>query len=371
VSVVVIGSDPGALAIAAELARSGLPVRLAELPENAVSLESVREAGGVTVVSGWYGSRTEPVAVAENLVEAVRGAELVFVVTACFAQRSIVEAIAPALADGQALCFFNGAGGALVARQVLAAVGKQIPVGEANTLPYIVRPAGPGAVQADRKPGGVLFAAIPSAATPALLGRLQAVWPFIEAAESVWETALINYGAVDHVATTLANLGTLEGRVGGMLLWGEGATPGVTRLLEAVDGELFAIRKALGLGDQRRYRDFLIEQGMAPDVGPALYDVLRASLLVSVPIPSGPRALETRFIHDDIPYPLVLAASVGDEVGVETPVIDGLIAIGSALVGRDFRAEGRTLASLGLAGQGAAGLRRFAETGEPGTPRGS
>jgi opine dehydrogenase len=203
------------------------------------------------------------------------------------------------------------------------------------------------------------------------LARLQAYWPVISAAESVWETALINYGAVDHVATTLANLGPLENRTGGMLLWGEGATPGVVRLLEAVDGEFFALRQALGFADQRRYRDFLIEQGMARDVGPALYEVLRASLLVSVPIPTGPRALETRFIHDDIPYPLVLASTVGDEIGVETPVIDGLIALGSALAGRDFRAEGRTLASLGLAGQGVDGLRQFAETGLLPASRGS
>jgi hypothetical protein len=49
---------------------------------------------------------------------------------------------------------------------------------------------------------------------------------------------------------------------------------------------------------------------------------------------------------------------------VETPVIDGLIAITSAMLGRDFRAEGRTLAKLGLAGAGTDGLRRFTETGE-------
>jgi hypothetical protein len=56
---------------------------------------------------------------------------------------------------------------------------------------------------------------------------------------------------------------------------------------------------------------------------------------------------------------------MGDEVGVQTPVIDGLIAITSVMLDRDFAEEGRTLSKLGLAGGGAEGLRSFAETGEP------
>ena len=79
--------------------------------------------------------------------------------------------------------------------------------------------------------------------------------------------------------------------------------------------------------------------------------------------PTGPDALQSRYLTEDIPYALVLASSIGEEVGVATPVIDGLIAIGGAMLGRDFRAEGRTLATLGLAGGGVDGLRAFAESG--------
>src|SRR5207253_7295607 len=117
------------------------------------------------------------------------------------------------------------------------------------------------------------LAALPATSTEALLGKVADVWPYMSAAESVWETILINYNAIDHVATMLANVGTLENRTGGMLLWGEGATPSVVRAIEAVDAELLAIRRALGLRDERRYRDFLIAQGFAPDVGPSLFDV--------------------------------------------------------------------------------------------------
>jgi opine dehydrogenase len=369
VRVAVLGSGGGALAIAADLASAGRDAVLADLPEFAENLAPVREQGGVRVVAGLYGARIEPVRVAEGVAEAVHGAELVIVVVPCFGHEPFMRVLAPMLAEDQSLLFFGEGSGSIIARVALAEAGEQgVRVGETNTLPYLARPAGPGGVTADRKIGGVLLAGIPSAVTKELLDLVTDVWPYISPAESVWETVLINYNAIDHVATMVANAGTVENRTGGMLLWGEGATPSVVRVIEAVDGELLAIRRALGLADERRYRDFLIAQGFAPDAGPELYDVMRASKLVQGYAVTGAEGLKTRYITEDVPYALVLAASIGDEVGVGTPLIDGLIAITSTMLARDFGAEGRTLAKLGLAGGGADGLRRFAETGE--TPAG-
>jgi hypothetical protein len=44
-------------------------------------------------------------------------------------------------------------------------------------------------------------------------------------------------------------------------------------------------------------------------------------------------------------------------------VIDGLIAVTSAMLGRDLRKEGRTLERLGLAGKAVAEIRAIAESG--------
>jgi opine dehydrogenase len=366
VRVAVLGSGAGALAVAADLAHAGRDVVLADLPEFVPNLLPVREQGGVRVVAGLYGARVELVRVAGSVEEAVDGSELVVVVVPCFGHEPFVRALTPLLKEEQSLLFLGEGSGSVVARLALVAAGKQaVRVGETNTLPYLARPAGPGGVTADRKIGGVLLAGIPSAVTKELLDLVSDVWPFVSAAESVWETVLVNFNAIDHVATMVANAGTAENRTGGMLLWGEGATPSVVRVIESVDAELFAIRRALGLSDERRYRDFLIAQGFAPDAGPELYDVMRASKLVLGYAPTGPEGLNTRYITEDVPYALVLAASMGDEVGVQTPVIDGLIAITSVMLDRDFAEEGRTLSKLGLAGGGGEGLRSFAETGEP------
>jgi opine dehydrogenase len=363
-NVAVLGSGGGALAVAADMARSGREVTLADLPAFAGNLDAVRERGGVGVATGWSGVQQEPVGVADSVTKAVEDAELVLVIVPCFGHEPFMRELAPVLRPGQSLLFIGEGSGSIVARRALTAAGSHgVVVGETNTLPYLARPVRPGIVTADRKTGGVLLAATPASDTEGLQKLVADVWPYLSAAESVWDTVLINFNAIDHVATMLANAGTLENRAGGMLLWGEGATPAVVRVIERVDAELLGIRGALGLTDRRRYRDFLIDQGFAPDAGPGLYEVVRASKLVQGYCPTGPDALQSRYLTEDIPYALVLASSIGAEVEVRTPVIDGLIAIGGAMLGRDFVAEGRTLGSLGLGGVGVEGLRRYAETG--------
>jgi opine dehydrogenase len=56
-------------------------------------------------------------------------------------------------------------------------------------------------------------------------------------------------------------------------------------------------------------------------------------------------------------------SALGDATGVATPVIDGLIALSSAMLGRDFAGEGRSLEHLGLAGRTAEEVRRVFELG--------
>ncbi|MGQ0847556.1 MAG: NAD/NADP octopine/nopaline dehydrogenase family protein [Actinomycetota bacterium] len=360
----VLGSGGGALAVAAELAAKWNVV-LADLPEFESNLDPVRQRGGITVSSDWVGPQTVPVEVASSIHEAVVASDLVIVVVPCFGHERFVAALTPILSNGQALLFLGEGSGSIVARRALLAAGKEeVTVGESNTLPYLARPVGPGQVAAFRKSGGVLVSALPALNTKAILDLCLPSWPCLTPAQSVWDTVLINYNAIDHVATMVANAATIESRRGGMLLWGEGATPAVVRTIERVDLELLTLRAALGLIDLRRYRDFLVAQGLAPDKSADLYQTVRASRLMAGYVPTGDGGLiDTRYITEDVPYSLVLASSIGRVLGIGTPVIDGLIAVTSAMLGQDFRAQGRTLSTLGLAGLDGPGLRRFADTG--------
>jgi opine dehydrogenase len=59
-----------------------------------------------------------------------------------------------------------------------------------------------------------------------------------------------------------------------------------------------------------------------------------------------------RYMLEDTRLGLSLLVSVGRWAGVPTPVAQGLLALASAVTGRDLYGEGRTLENLGLAALG-------------------
>lgn len=389
--VAVLGSGGGALAVAADMSRHGRATTLADFDDFMSNLEPVAANGGVTVTNDWHGPETHPVTVAPDIPQAIHEAALIVTVVPCFAHDRWVAAIAPHVTADQTVLFLGEGSGAIVARRAIAA---PTVIAEANTLPYLARPTGPGSVTAFRKLGGVLIATLPADTAPAttdtasattdtatadtadtgatphdtdhIMNLIDDVWPYATATDTVWNTVLANYNAIDHVAAMIANAGTLQNRSGGMLLWGEGATPAVVNVIDTVDNELLALRQALNSKEPRRYQDFLVAQGFAPDLGPGatLFDTVRASKLVVSYAPTGDAGgLDTRYVTEDVPYALVLASSLGEATGVPTPVVDGLVDIASSMLGRDFRAEGRTLATLGLDGLDTTGLIGFARTG--------
>ena len=362
----VLGSGAGALTIAGELGLAGVEVMVADFPEFAPGLEPVAEQGGVRIKCDWHGESVAPIAaISDDPATAAKGAPLLIVSVPSFGHVPFAEALAPVVEDGQTVLWMGEGGGTLSMVTALRAAGRHpdAVLGESNTLPYGARVRGPGLIWAIRKAGGTLVAALPASSSERVFDVAHAIWPWTTRAENIWETVLLNFNAIDHVATLLLNLGRVEGRTGSMLLWGEGATPGVANAIEAVDGELLALRGALGLANRKRYPDYLVEQGFADSVKGSLHETLQSSFLASGTFPCGPEALQSRYITEDVPYALVLASSIGDEVEVDTPVIDGLIALASAVTKIDWRGQGRTLATWGLGGAGTKGLRRAAEEG--------
>jgi opine dehydrogenase len=74
----------------------------------------------------------------------------------------------------------------------------------------------------------------------------------------------------------------------------------------------------------------------------------------------APGALDTRWLSEDVPYGLATWALLGDALGVDTPTIDALVTLASAVLRTDFRASAPGLDELGLAGLDAAGMLAMA-----------
>ncbi|HYO28997.1 MAG TPA: NAD/NADP octopine/nopaline dehydrogenase family protein, partial [Thermomicrobiales bacterium] len=62
----------------------------------------------------------------------------------------------------------------------------------------------------------------------------------------------------------------------------------------------------------------------------------------------APGALDTRWLSEDVPYGLATWALLGDALGVDTPTIDALVTLASAVVRTDFRASAPGLDAAGM-----------------------
>jgi opine dehydrogenase len=360
----VLGSGAGALTTAVELSGHGVAVTVADFPQFSAGIEAIAQAGAVRMQCQWHGDQVAPIAgTSTDPATAVAHHRLIIVSVPSFGHQPWADLLAGVLTDGQQVLWVGEGGGALSLATALRRSGRRpaVDIAETNSLPYGARVKGPALVSASRKTGGTVVAGLP-AASP-LIDVAHRIWPWVTPAQNVWETVLLNFNAIDHVPPIVCNLGTIEGRTSSMLLWGEGATPAVARVIEGIDNELLAIRAALGIANDVGYAKYLVQQGFAAEFKGSLYATLASSGFASSVFDCGPDALKTRFITEDVPYAQVLMSSLGAEVGVPTPTIDAMITLASIAAETDFRAQGRTLADFDLAGVGRDGLIAAATDG--------
>ncbi|MCP4627095.1 MAG: hypothetical protein GY850_26840 [bacterium] len=129
-------------------------------------------------------------------------------------------------------------------------------------------------------------------------------------------------------------------------------------------GSDFRIGKALGI-DLPDGVEMMVESGYGPRG--TLWESLNGSAGLT-PV-KGPDSLTNRYVTEDVPYGLVAWSSLGQAVGVATPVIDALIAIGESIMGKNCRQDGRNLEKMGLAGMNLQQIKLFLETGQRVTDR--
>ncbi|QVL50130.1 MAG: NAD/NADP octopine/nopaline dehydrogenase family protein [Thiocapsa sp.] len=341
--IAVLGAGSGGLALAGSLARRGFGVRLWN--RDAERLQTLRDAGHIRL-RGCLAADVPLPQCTTDLAEAVRGAALILVVTTADAHESIATRLAPLLEAGQCILLCPGrTGGAIVVRATIARLpcARGILVAEAQSLVYACR-AEAACVNLIGTKALVPVAAYPAADIELVLRRVSPLFDCFQAAPTVLHTGLENIGAIFHPAIVLFNAAAIE-RGDGFYLYRD-MTPCLAECLLALDRERIAIGAAFGI---RLYSIFdWIKRAYPMTEGDTLCTRFRNNPAYSDIL--APTALNSRLLTEDLPTGLVPMAALGAAAGIETPLMDALIDLGSAILGRDFRAEGRTLERLGLAG---------------------
>jgi len=356
--IAVLGAGAGGTALAFDYAFNGHEVRLFDFPQFPQNVGVIAETGRVTAEGDISGSAKVAYA-GHDIGEAMRDAELIYVVGPAYSTEPFGKAVAGMLRPGQTVIVSPGScGGALAFKQAagLALGDDSVRVAETSTLHYAVRLEKPGHVRVFLKlKAGNLLAALPNEHTGDILRLVSDVYPGMEAAESVLQTSLQNANPVIHPAVTLANAARIEGTGGDFLFYEEGVSDSTGRLIQAVDQERIAIGAHLGI-------TVLPDPVLGMRQGYMLADNY-ASAYREAPgflgIPAQPR-LDHRYLNEDVGYGLVFMSRLARQVGVETPTMDSIIQIASVLMDRDYAGEAlRTPKTLGIDGLSAAELRRL------------
>lgn len=346
--ITVLGAGAGGTAVAFDCASYGHDVRIFDFDQFPDNIATIAEQGGINAEGDISG--IGPIAYSgHDINEALREAELIYVVGPAYSTEPFGEAVAGKLSAGQTVIVSpSSCGGALAFKRAAGLVlnDESIRVAETSTLHYAVRLTEPGRIRVFLKlKAGNLLAALPGERTRDILELIADVYPSMEPAESVLQTSLQNANPIIHPAVTLSNAARIEMTGGDFLFYEEGVSDSVGRLIEALDKERIAIGRELGIS-------------ILPD--PELG--MRQGYMLEANYGSGYRKapgflgigaqpqLDHRYLNEDVGYGLVFMSKLGRQIGVATPGIDAVIHVASIVMGRDYRAEAlRTPESLGIA----------------------
>ena len=361
-TVAIIGAGIGGIYLAAELGIAGYKLRLHDVDD--ARLSDIRAFGGIDV----GGERAGFAAVeraTSDLLSAVDGADVVVVVTGGNAQVTVARSLARLLGDGQVILLIQGnTGGSLIVRRALDDAGchADVAVAEMDNYPYSCRRLSPTRIRPIVAKRWLQIAAFPGNRIASVHQRLSRLFPQAVASPNVLYTGFTNANAMLHVANCVANAARIESG-DSYRFYGEGVTPAVARLYQAINRERVAVAAAFGAAVPT-----------LEDWFDRVYGVREANLVETCrrltynsdgpyQATGTPSSLEHKFITEDVPAGLIPMSARGAAAGVPTPAIDALVAVVQSMTGKDFAAEARTLARLGLSGMSATEIRRVMDEG--------
>ncbi len=367
--VAVLGGGNGGHAVAANLSLNGFKVNFFELPRFAESFEKVLRTREVRIEGVSIDGVAKLNLATTDIGQAIKDAEVIFVITPAFGHKPLAEVCAPFVQDGQIIVLMPGSGGSLEFAKIFKEkkIKKDITFAESSTLPYGARLKGPGHVSilihAIVLPTGVF----PSKRTNDIIPKLKQFYSTIIPTIDVLEAAINNPNPIVHPVATLLSATRIEHAKGEFYLYAEGMTPSVARTFESLNEERLSICKALGyklyhwdnlefkgykLGETEeecRYR--ILNTSMDASFGK---DGIYAGIKMK-----GPENLKDRFVTEDVPYGMVLVSTLGEMIGVPTPTHNAVIQLTSVINRTDYWKTSRGVKELGLSKLDKQGLKKF------------
>lgn len=365
-AIAVIGAGNGGLAAVADLWHRGHEVTLWN--RGAGALEEIRTGGGVAYDAPFGSGFASLTTVTTRIEEAIDEAEVILVCLPAVAHAHVAGVIGPKLRSDQIIVLNPGGllGSVAFARDLrTAGHGDWLNIGETGTLSYICRKTGPASIRITSVAVDLPFAALPGHETQELIRRLDDVLPSLKGEANILAAGISSINTVLHPPAMVLAAAWIEQTGGDFRYYADTAVTSVARLMEAIDRERLLIARAWGVNAEP-FLEVFARIGSTSTAAAAAGDFGQA-LIDSEPNRDirAPRSLDTRYLHEDIPFGIVPLADLGRAAGVATPVLDAIITITSTIAARDYHAEGRTLAGVGLGNLSQGDVVRMLEQQRP------
>lgn len=335
--IAIIGAGAVGCATAAMLSQKGFEIRLYN--RTLKKIQPIQERGGVDVIDKELNYFVRIEKITDNIVEAVKGADLILVMTTCNAHREIAKSLASIICNGQVLLLCSGGAGILEFVRIWKELGvaSQLLLGETATMPYSARMLTPTQVKVVRLANTTRASAFPGKRTPELCEVIAPLFDTIPV-KNVLDTGINNPNWLIHPMPMVLNYAEAERKKGLFSLMNEGMTESVLRALDAFDKERMSLQRMLGL-PMLSVDDLYTEFGS----GPWVYRVKGEPMGIKDKI-------HPRYLDEDIPYGSMFLASLGNSIGVRTPIMDATNLLSEVITGKDYWREARTCDRLGLSG---------------------
>lgn len=275
-------------------------------------------------------------------LSSVATADLVYITTQTNVHEQLIQRIAPLLRKGQVVLITPGYFSTAYFLRHCPNKDLTIIEGESSTIDCRVDDTGFVRVgfRNVRNPVGVY----PVENLPKVRDMLESMQFHYVYLSSVVEAALHNPNMMVHTVGAVMSIPRIEKTKGDYCMYWEVWTPSVYRILDQLDKEKMDVLEHLGYErlnyfDACKYRNSLDDSIDAR----AVFEEYAASPYRA----KGPVVVDSRYISEDVPQGLVMLESLGRHLSIPTPVCTALIEIASAALGRDLRAEGRSIERLG------------------------
>ena len=342
--VTVIGCGNAGLIHAAKLIEKGIEVALLKTSNAANSefFDIISHEEGYNVKDETHGGRrffVKPAMITRDVEKAVRFGDVIMVMTTTSQHEFVAKKIAPFVRDGQIITLVPGYMGSLIFKKF---IDKDVVYSEWETTAYNGRIVDSMYVRITFYNPRNAISVLPVSKTEEVLGIFSNCFDNTKySRKHILESAMHNPNMIVHPIGILFSASRIEHSHGEFWMYKEAFTESVIRVINAFDKSKNELLNVFGC-DSLNYFE-AAKWRNATDLSVDAMTVFRSFADSSN---KGPSFINHRYLNEDVPMGLGLFISIGKIIGIDTSIQESIMALASALLGKNLSASSRTIQYL-------------------------